>query len=111
MSVFIGKIVLYRYRPGQIRAGQIDDPGVVTRVNGDGSLDLRVFPHGLSDTILLARVPPMSDSVTGHCWHDCEGEQSAVPSKPRGRRAASESTVAAEQAEFPQQNLNVGGAE
>lgn len=73
MPPHIGQIVLYRYRPGQVRAGQLDDAALVTRVHADGSVNLDVFADGLPDRLHYNNVPPMSDAVQSHCWHDREG--------------------------------------
>lgn len=73
MTPHIGLIVLYRYRPGQVRAGQLDDAAIVTRVHADGSVNLDVFADGLPDRLHFNNVPPMSDAVQSHCWHDREG--------------------------------------
>ncbi len=68
----IGKIVLFRYRPGQVRAGQIDDAAIVTRVHADGSANLDVFADGLPDRLHFNNVPPMSDAVQSHCWRSLD---------------------------------------
>ena len=65
----IGLPCLYRWRPGQVRAGQDDAAALITRVNSDGSVDLTVFQPGTPDTLVLNRVGRMSQEVQSHCWH------------------------------------------
>lgn len=66
----IGQSVLYVWRPGQIRAGEVESAAIVTRVNADGSLNLRVFPDGTPDVLQFQRVVPMSEAIHGHCWRE-----------------------------------------
>lgn len=72
----LGHPVLYRFRPGQVRAGQQDAAALVTRVNADGSLDLAVFPAlgPNSEFLTVNKVRRMSQEVTSNCWHPLEGD-------------------------------------
>lgn len=71
MQPYLAMPVLYRLRPGQTRMGQQDLAAIVTRVHKDGAVDLIAFPPqtNITDALHLDRVAPMSDTITGHCWH------------------------------------------
>jgi hypothetical protein len=66
--VQVSDMVLYRCRPGQVRAGQLDLAAMVTKINSDGTLELTVYP-ALSEPCFQSKVPALSDGFTGHCWH------------------------------------------
>lgn len=71
MKLYPGLAVLYRLRPGQTRMGQQDLAAIVTRVAANDRLDLIAFPPktGIVDALMLENVAPMSQEITGHCWH------------------------------------------
>ena len=82
---YIGQIVLYRLRPGQVRAGQSELAAIVTRVHTrlDGEalpcVDLRVLVPDSLDPLVQQRVMALADAVRGHCWRPTDapgvGEQ------------------------------------
>ncbi len=72
--MMLGKTVLYRCRPGQVRMGARDMAAIVTREQADGCLDLMIFPPKthIGDALHYENVAPMTDVYTGHCWHPVE---------------------------------------
>lgn len=66
---YVGLMALYRARPGQVRAGQQDLAAIVTRVNGDGTVAMRIYASDAADVLLQDRVPPMSQETPSHYWH------------------------------------------
>lgn len=64
----LGKFVLYSWRPGQVRVGQSESAALVTRVNRDGTLNLKVFADGTPDVLDLRNVPKASQEIASHCW-------------------------------------------
>ncbi len=90
MQPYVGQIVLYRLRPGQVRAGQSELAAIVTRVHPrlDGEtrpcVDLRVFVPDSLDPLVQQRVMALSDAVRGHCWRPTDAPSEAAPKK-RGR--------------------------
>lgn len=69
-----GSHVLYRFRPGQVRAGQTEAAALVTRVNIDGTANLTVFADGTPDCLYLRSVPKASQEITSHCWTMAESD-------------------------------------
>ena len=69
MNIFPGKMVLYIWRPGQVRARQSESAAMITRVNPDGTVNLSVYPDGTPDALFLRNVAAMSEAVQSHCWH------------------------------------------
>lgn len=101
MNVYLGMPVLYRLRPGQVRAGQNELAALVTRVNArktrkeaDGSetvvveetVDLVAFVPD-SEPLRQHRVMALSEKVTGHCWLPTDAPLGA-PGIPDGRIVA-----------------------
>lgn len=72
MKPYVGQIVLYRWRPGQVRAGQAESAGMVTKINPDGTLNLTVHPDATPDPLFLKSVAAASQEVTSHCWSPTE---------------------------------------
>jgi hypothetical protein len=68
MKPYLSQSVLYRVRPGQVRAGQSELAAIVTKVYPDGSADLRVFVSDVADPLVLPRVPPMTQDQQSNCW-------------------------------------------
>ena len=68
MNIFPGKMVLYIWRPGQVRARQSESAAMITRVNPDGTVNLSVYPDGTPDPLYLKNVAAKSDAVQSHCW-------------------------------------------
>lgn len=68
MALFPGKMVIYRWRSGQVRAGQTESAALVTRVNADGTVNLKVFPDDPNGDLWFKAVPPASDKIQSHCW-------------------------------------------
>lgn len=66
--LYPGKMVLYTWRPGQVRAGQTESAAMILRVNRDGTVNLRVFADGTPDALDLRNVPAMSETIQTHCW-------------------------------------------
>jgi len=93
MQPYVGQIVLYRLRPGQVRAGISELAAIVTRVHppSDGEakpcVDLRVFVPDSLDPLVLGRVMAQSDAVRGHCWRptDAPAVARAGDARKRGR--------------------------
>ena len=75
--VAYGHMVLYRFRPGQVRAGQPDAPALVTRVNPDGTANLTVYPDGTPDPLFLRAVPRLSQDVASHCWEMAKSDDAS----------------------------------
>lgn len=69
MSPYLGKIVLYVFRSGQVRQGMTEAAAIVRRVHADNSVNLMVIGDGAPDPLFLERVPAMSETVKTHCWH------------------------------------------
>jgi hypothetical protein len=92
MNIFPGKMVLYIWRPGQVRARQSESAAMITRVNPDGTVNLTVYPDGTPDPLFLRNVAAMSDAVPCHCWHpnpdDAEREKAAASASDRKPRKA-----------------------
>lgn len=61
--------VLYVFRSGQVRAGQSECAAMITKLNGDGTANLKIEADGTADPIYQKSVPPRSQEVTGHCWY------------------------------------------
>lgn len=72
---YAGMMVQYRWRPGQVRAGQQDAAAMITRVKHDGKVDLTIYPPS-AEHIHQQDVMAMSQEVTSHCWHVPEDEDS-----------------------------------
>ena len=93
MQPYVGQIVLYRLRPGQVRAGISEIAAIVTRVHArlDGEakpcVDLRVFVPDSLDPLVQQRVMALSDTVQGHCWRPTDAPVAAreAETKKRGR--------------------------
>jgi len=93
MQPHVGQIVLYRLRPGQVRAGISELAAIVTRVHPllDGEekpcVDLRVFVPDSLDPLVQQRVMAQSDVVRGHCWRptDAPAVRREIETKKRGR--------------------------
>lgn len=106
--VFPGKLVLYRWRVGQVRAGQLDAGAMVTRIHADGTLDLTVHPAMDRDPLYVDRVAQMSDAVLSHCWRFNDDEQRMV--ELTERLAALETKLAAlEPAPTPKKSKTAAG--
>ena len=98
MNIFPGKMVLYIWRPGQVRARQSESAAMITRVNPDGTVNLSVYPDGTPDALFLRNVAVMSEAVQCHCWKpnpdDEERERksaanpAAAPTERKPRKAA-----------------------
>lgn len=69
MKPYPGLMVLYRWRPGQVRAGETDAAAVVTKVYPDETVDLTIFVPSMGPEIHQNRVMHMSKEVPCHCWH------------------------------------------
>ena|SRR5258708_7300066 len=88
MQPYIGQIVLYRLRPGQVRAGQSELAAIVTRVHArlDGEalpcVDLRVFVPDSLDPLVQQRVMALADAVRGHCWRPTDAPD-LTPDEPK----------------------------
>lgn len=93
MQPYVGQIVLYRLRPGQVRAGISELAAIVTRVHSQAPgeaepcVDLRVFVPDSVDPLVLPRVMAQSDTVRGHCWRptDAPAAARAAQTKKPGR--------------------------
>jgi hypothetical protein len=91
MQPHVGQIVLYRLRPGQVRAGQSELAAIVTRVHPrleadeEPCVDLRVFVPDSLDPLVLLRVMAQSDAVRGHCWRPTDLAATARSSEARKR--------------------------
>jgi hypothetical protein len=94
MQPYVGQIVLYRLRPGQVRAGVSELAAIVTRVHSlaEGEerpcVDLRVFVPDSVDPLVQPRVMAQSDAVRSHCWRPTGAPQAPAPradTKKRGR--------------------------
>ena len=93
MQPYVGQIVLYRLRPGQVRAGVSELAAIVTRVHPrahdgekDPCVDLRVFVPDSLDPLVQPRVMAMTDAVRGHCWRPTDALAARAPeTKQRGR--------------------------
>jgi hypothetical protein len=83
MQPYVGQIVLYRLRPGQVRAGQSELAAIVTRVHTrpDGEdapcVDLRVFVPDSVDPLVQPRVMALSAAVRGHGWRPTDAPGAA----------------------------------
>jgi len=83
MQPYVGQIVLYRLRPGQVRAGISELAAIVTRVHPrrDGEakpcVDLRVFVPDSLDPLVQQRVMAQSDTTGGHCWRPTDAPAAA----------------------------------
>ena len=91
MQPYVGQIVLYRLRPGQVRAGQSELAAIVTRVHArlDGEdapcVDLRVFVPDSVDPLVQPRVMALSENVRGHCWRPTDAP-AAVSDEPKNEK-------------------------
>lgn len=68
MRVFCGKMVLYRWRPGQVRAQQAESAAMITKINADGTVNLKVVPDAAPDPIFLRNIAQNSNEVQSNCW-------------------------------------------
>jgi hypothetical protein len=78
MKPYIGMMVLYRCRPGQVRAGQQDLAALVTKVRQDGSVDLRIYTPDMVDVLNQQAIREMSQDLQWHCWHVADGSPDAL---------------------------------
>lgn len=78
MQPYVGQIVLYCLRPGQVHAGQSELAAIVTRVRRllDGEtvpcVDLRIWRPDMVDPLVQQNVMAQSAAVRGHCWQPTE---------------------------------------
>lgn len=84
MSAF-GKLVIYHWRAGQVRAGQTQSVALVTKLNPDGTANLKVFPDDPNGDLWFRSVPPMSDAVKTHCFTLQEEERKPTLQLPQKR--------------------------
>lgn len=68
MNIFPGKMVLYIWRPGQVRARQSESAAMITRINPDGTVNLKIEPDGTPDPVFQNNIAMRSDAVQSHCW-------------------------------------------
>ena len=66
----IGPLVLYTWRPGQVRAGQSKSIALVTKENADKTVNLTVYPDGSPDALFLRGVPAFSQEISHHCFEE-----------------------------------------
>ena len=93
MQPYVGQIVLYRLRPGQVRAAISKLAAIVTRVHPQAPceekpcVDLRGFVPDSLDPLVQPRVMALSDAVRGHCWRTTDAPLLArsPETKKRGR--------------------------
>jgi len=94
MQPYVGQIVLYRLRPGQVRAGVSELAAIVTRVHplaaGEAKpcVDLRVFVPDSLDPLVQPRVMAQSEAVCSHCWRPTDAPAAQAPrakTRKRGR--------------------------
>jgi hypothetical protein len=75
MPLYPGKPVLYRFRPGQVRMGQIEGAAMITRVYPDGTVDLTVYPPNNPEPLFQTRVAKMAREDDFHCWRLNEDDE------------------------------------
>ena len=68
MPLYPGKMVLYRWRLGEVRAGQTEAAAMITMLHPDGSADLTVYPAMDREPRFQRKVPQMSAEHDFHCW-------------------------------------------
>lgn len=68
MSLYPGKMVIYRLRPGAVRAGQTEAGAMIKRLYPDGSAELVIYPAMDRDPLFQDRVPQMAKGIEFHCW-------------------------------------------
>lgn len=94
MQPYPGLMVLYRPRPGQIRAGQVDLAAMVTAVYPGDRCDLNIYPP-MSEPYQQPKVPALSEEFTSHVWVmppaqevDTDAPVRRGPGRPRKDEAA-----------------------
>lgn len=69
MPLYPGMPVLYRWRAGQIRGGNVDAGALVLRIGRDNTVDLVIFPAGAREPLYFDGVSLMDQEHQTHCWH------------------------------------------
>lgn len=68
MTLHPGLPVLYRWRAGQIRGGNIDAAAMILCVRADNVCDLIIHPAGAREPLYFDHVSLMDQEHQTHCW-------------------------------------------
>lgn len=68
MNLHPGLPVLYRWRAGQVRGGNLDAAAVILNVRRDGLCDLIIHPAGAREPMYFDGVAMMAKEDQTHCW-------------------------------------------
>lgn len=68
MNLHPGTPVLYRWRAGQIRGGNIDAAALILAVRANNICDLIIHPAGAREPLYFDGIPMMARDDQTHCW-------------------------------------------